>query len=149
MDFNSFKTDLGREDGGVWVDLDATARVKIARTGNSRYRDLLRAKLKPHRRAIQAETLSDDIADRLLAEVMAETVLLDWQGLTENGEPVAYSTAKARELLSDPALKDFRELIGQLAGDMELFREQDLAAAEKNSPKSSAGKSSGATKSTS
>ena len=148
MDFNSFKTDLGREDGGVWVDLDATARVKIARTGNSRYRDLLRAKLKPHRRAIQAETLSDDIADRLLAEVMAETVLLDWEGLTENGAPVAYSTAKARALLSDPAFKDFREMIGQMAGDMELFREQELAAAE-NSPKSSAGKSSGATKSTS
>jgi hypothetical protein len=71
-------------------------------------------------------------------------VLLDWQGLQRGGAPVAYSPREAAAILADPAYKDFRDLVVELAGDQEAYRERDLEDAEKNSATSSAGSSTGA-----
>ena len=147
MDLSKFKADRTAEDDGVWVPLDGAdegARVKLARIGNRRYREAMQRRMKPYRRALRAGTLEEATAERVTAEVLAETVLLDWQDLTLDGAALAYSPDRARELLLDPALRDFRDLIVEMATDIELYRQQDEEAAEKNSPPSSAGRSPGA-----
>ena len=147
MDLSKFKADRTAEDEGVWVALDGDdsgARVKLARIGNRRYREAMQRRMKPFRRALRAGTLEEATAERVTAEVLAETVLLDWRDLALDGAALAYSPDRARELLLDPALRDFRDLIVEMATDIELYRQQDQEEAEKNLPPSSAGKSPGA-----
>lgn len=151
MDLSRFKTDTALEDEGVWTTIDAAsdAEIRIARIGNRRYRETMAKRLKPYRRALRAGTLDDSVTERLTAEVLAETVLLDWRGLTVDGAPLHYSRERARDLLLDPAYRDFRDLVVELAGELDLYRERDLEDAEKNSATSSGGTSTGATVSSS
>jgi len=154
MDLCRFKSDRSAEDDGVWVALDGSAAgdgasVKLARIGNRRYREAMQRRMKPYRRALRAGTLEDATAERITAEVLAETVLLDWRDLELDGTPLAYSPERARELLLDPALRDFRDLIVEMASDIELYRQQEQEEAEKNLPPSSAGTSPGARSKTS
>jgi hypothetical protein len=151
MDLNRFKTDTALEDEGVWTTVDAAsgAELRIARIGNRRYRETMARRLKPYRRALRAGTLDDVVTERITAEVLAETVLLDWRALERGGKPLPYSRETARELLLDPAYRDFRDLVVELAGELDLYRERDLEDAEKNSGTSCAGRSSGETASTS
>ncbi|UUX51806.1 hypothetical protein NUH88_08905 [Nisaea acidiphila] len=146
MDLSRFKSDREAEDDGVWVALDGSenASVKLARIGNRRYRDAMQRRMKPFRRALRAGTLEEATAERITAEVLAETVLLDWRDLTLDGRALTYSPERALSLLLDPALRDFRDLIVEMASDIELYRQQDQEAAEKNLPPSSAGTSPGA-----
>lgn len=94
-------------------------------------RDLLQAKLKPHRRAIRSGTMPEEMTEALMTEVIAETVVLDWENVELKGETVPFSKKAALEILSDPEMKDLRDMIVVMAGDMELFRAEDLADAEK------------------
>lgn len=151
MDLSRFKTDTALEDEGVWTTIDAAtdAEIRIARIGNRRYRETMARRLKPYRRALRAGTLDESVTERITAEVLAETVLLDWRGLTVGDEPLPYSRDKARDLLLDPAFRDFRDLVVELAGELDLYRERDLEDAEKNFATSCAGSSSGETGSTS
>ena len=146
MDLNRFKADTALEDDGVCITVDAASgcRLKIARIGNRRYREAMARRLKPYRRALRAGTLEDPVTERITAEVLAETVLLDWRGLERGGSAVAYSREAAAAILSDPAYKDFRDLVVELASDQEAYRERDLEDAEKNFGTSSAGSSTGA-----
>lgn len=151
MDLNRFKTDTALEDAGVWTSIDAAsdAEIRIARIGNRRYRETMARRLKPYRRALRAGTLDDSVTERITAEVLAETVLLDWRGLTVDGAALAYSREAARDLLLDPAYRDFRDLVVEMAGELDLYRERDLEDAEKNLAASSGGNSTGETASTS
>ncbi|WP_420562609.1 hypothetical protein [Thalassobaculum sp.] len=151
MDLSRFKTDTAREDEGVWTTIDASsdAQIRLARIGNRRYREAMARRLKPYRRALRAGTLDESVTERITAEVLAETVLLDWRGLTDGAAPLAYSRETARDLLLNPAYRDFRDLVVELAGELDLYRERDLEEAEKNSATSCDGSSTGATGSTS
>ena len=133
MDLNRFKADTALEDEGVWTTVDAASgcRLKIARIGNRRYRETMARRLKPYRRALRAGTLEDQVTEKITAEVLAETVLLDWQGLEREGNPVTYSGAAAAAILADPAYKDFRDLVVELASDQEAYRQRDIEDAEK------------------
>lgn len=144
MDLAKFRTDKSLEDEGVWNSIGGDARIKLARIGNRRYRDALQARLKPHRRAIRAGTLPEEVTEALMTEVIAETVIQDWKNVELNGEPVPFSPQAALDILSDPEMKDLRDMIVELASDMELYRARDLEEAEKNSVTSSRGKSNGA-----
>lgn len=132
MDIGKFKTDLNRELDGVWVDIGKEARLKIARIGNPAYKETFRRLAKPYQRQIRTGTLSDEVAERILAQSLAESVLLDWEGLEENGKPLPYSKKAALDLLTNPQLKDFRDLVAELANESELFHQQDVDEAEGN-----------------
>ncbi|NQW12223.1 MAG: hypothetical protein HQ481_20345 [Alphaproteobacteria bacterium] len=151
MDLNRFKADTTLEDEGVWtpIDADGGAELKVARIGNRRYRETMARRLKPYRRALRAGTLDDSVTERITAEVLAETVLLDWRRLERDGEELVYSPAVAVELMKDAAYKDFRDLVVEMASDLENYRQRDLEEAEKNSSTSSAGSSTGRSKSSS
>lgn len=144
MDIARLKTDPAREDEGVWVEVGDGASLKLARIGNRRYREATQRRFKPYRRALRAGTLSEATSEQLMAEVLAETVLLDWRGLMDRGTPVPYSVDQAKAVLCDPAYREFRDLVVELAGDMQSYREADLEDAEKNLGTSSSGTSTGA-----
>lgn len=143
MDLNTFKTDVKKSDEGVWCPVDTTTDIKIARYGNRTFQRALKRVMKPHKVMIDRGTLDDDMADKLLVEAMAEGILIDWRGMTENGAPLEYTKSEAIKVLLNKELRDFRELVVSLSQDMQLFRDEEIEEAEKKSQSSSDGSASG------
>lgn len=122
MDLKKTRVDVDRATEGVWVDLDSETRLKIAQWLNPRHRAHVQKALEPHKRALRMETMDDKLMDKLEVQGIAETVLVGWEGLVENGEEIAYSTDEAVRLLSDPELKWFRDFVREQADDLSNFR---------------------------
>jgi hypothetical protein len=118
------------EQSGVWVDMGDGASVLVARSGNPDNSRLIKRLLAPHKVALRNGKLADDVAERITIEAMAETILLDWKGIEEDGKPVKYSRDAAIRLLTD--YKDFRDQVAAFSTELALFQQQDEAAALKN-----------------
>ena len=114
-------------DAGVWVnkcfdDLD----VKVASIDSRKYTDALRVALKPYQRTLK--NMSNEQFAEIQNKIAAKYLLLDWRNLIgDDDQPIPYSPEKALELLNDPEMADFRELILNLSSESELFRKEALA----------------------
>lgn len=118
--FSSFATDEALEVEGTWFHLSKTARVRVARAGNEKYLKALRKGLEANR--IDFESASDEsneVAEKLMIDVMADTILLGWEGLSFQGKPMEYSRINARVLLR---VKDFRKKITGFSESFEAFK---------------------------
>lgn len=132
--YDQFQTDEQVENHGFWIEY-GDFRILLARAGgaNMAFRKLLEAKTRPYRRAIQNESMSEVLAQKMMIEVYAETVVLDWETkkadgefckgiesetgelLPVNKENIAQTLAKLPDLFSD---------LKQMANNMVLFRRQ-------------------------
>ena len=83
--YSNFQTDPNLEKNGVWIDY-GTFRVLLAFAGgaNKRYLSMMDKKFKPLRQAIHAGTLDNDRAQKMLMELYAEAVILDWETIHED-----------------------------------------------------------------
>lgn len=132
MDLKTFRTDKEKEHDGTWVDLgDGVARLKIARMNNTRYREAQQRKLQRYKMAARSKVVPDDVWEGILNELIAETILVDWEGITMDGDSYPYSIDHAKQALTD--LKDFREMVLGFADDIANFKEELDQATEKNS----------------
>ena len=75
-----FTTDPALETKGVRIDY-GSFRVTLARAGgaNKKFTKLLEAKTRPHRRAMQTETMQDAAAMAILREVYAGGAIMLWE----------------------------------------------------------------------
>lgn len=145
MKISAFRTDENLEVEGVWVDIGDGGKVKVARLGNPNHRKVSQALGRPHQAQIRANRLRPEVAEKLGIQATAQAILLDWEGITDDdGKPVPYSQGKALDLLTE--FKDFRDLVLEIAGEMETFREQEIEESVGNSGSASVGKSSGGKK---
>lgn len=78
--YEQFQTDPELEKNGVVIDY-GSFRVTVARAGgaNKRFAKVLEAHSKPYRRALEAKTLDNAVAERIMMEVYAETVIINWE----------------------------------------------------------------------
>ncbi len=85
--YDKFKTNSDLEKEGVIHDY-GDFRITIARAGgsNSSFVKMLEAKSRPHRRAIQTESMDSVLADNILRETYAAAVILNWEVKNEAGE---------------------------------------------------------------
>jgi hypothetical protein len=123
MDLKTFKTDLKLEIEGVWFPIDEKARLKVARYGNDRFKELMSKKARPYKQSIRNDTLPDRIYDKILIEAMAETILLDWENIEENDTPIPYSVENAKRLLTE--YKDFRDLVSNFSNEAASYRAEE------------------------
>lgn len=132
-----FETDKDVERAGVKIDY-GPFYFQVARAGgaNTRFRDVLRQRMAPHKRAVATETMSDDLADKISIDVFAETVVLGWgrtvkvEGKPDKDEPgvitgrdgkdVQFSVEAVKQLFKD--LPDLARDIMQQAQSQALFR---------------------------
>lgn len=131
MDLKKFKTDKNLEIEGVWFNIDETCRLCVARFGNDRFKELMSKKARPYKQSIRNDTLPEALYDKLLVDAMAETILLGWENLEENGQPVPYSVENAKRLLTE--YKDFRDLVSNFSNEAAAFKAEEREADVKNS----------------
>lgn len=130
--FKTFKTDESKEQDGVWVQLDdGKSRLKIARNLNARYKAAQQLKMQRYKMAAKVKTIPDDVWNDMFNELIAETILVDWEGITRDGEPYPYSKENALQAIGE--LKDFREMVMGFAADMDNFKQELDETTEKNS----------------
>lgn len=118
--FAQFATDETLEENGTWFDIGGGARILVARSGNRKYGKLLTKEVERARKVLD---LNDEVADKKSEEIMiaviAETILLGWEGVTFKGKELEYNVENAKQLL---AIKDFRKLVAQYADDTSAFK---------------------------
>jgi len=142
MDFNeAFELDQKLVQEGRWFPVGEGAHCKIARTGNPKYKELLRAKLGIYEQSLSQKLLDDDTADTVLIEVMAKTILLDWKGFTDQGKEVKYSVTAAIEYMSK--FEEFRSFVARNADNMQAYKAKASEVDRGNLPTELDGTSSG------
>lgn len=146
--YQLFKTNENLETDGILIEYGETpegapVRIRIARAGgkNTAFTKALEKATRPHRKAIQTGSLSNEVADRLYKEVFADTVVLGWENVTgPDGEALEFSRENVLKLFND--LPDLFADLREQASNAALFREEVLEADLGNSGKSSATDSS-------
>lgn len=146
--YSQFQTDKDSEKTGVIINYHHF-RVRLARAGgaNKDFLRVLAAKTKPHRRAIQTETMDPDLAQAIEREVYAETVILDWETLVDEEKMVYKRGIESPDgglldVTVENLVKTFENLpdlyidLKNLANTIALFRKDELEEDAKNSSKS-------------
>lgn len=77
--YELFEMDADLEREGITVNY-GSVKLLLARAGgrNKAFKETFQAKARKYRTQIDQETLSDDVADRIMAESYAEAVVLGW-----------------------------------------------------------------------
>lgn len=141
MKISDIRVDAAKIEAGDWIgDLAELfpglegVRLKVRGSGNADYRRLQGKKM----RALAAQRLAPDkeqeAAQQINNELLAETVLLDWEGIVqEDGvTPLAFTRELSAQLLADPEMRIFRDAVNY-AGNQIANRKKDAGdAAEKN-----------------
>ena len=125
-----FGTNKVAEIEGKWNDIGDGIELLVARIGNPEYQKEFQRISKPHKRALRRGSLNDEVAERLLTKVMAKNILLDWEGLEEDGVAVPYNYDNAVRILTE--YKDLRDYVSDIANEMESFKAEEDEEAEKN-----------------
>lgn len=134
MDLINFATDPTKEVEGARIEVDGETTLIIARYDNKAFRKLRSKLLEPYVTARGRKGATEEQAQEVLERCLGETVLLGWEGLMLDGEEVPYSKEKAIELMKDPRLVDFKEMVMYQSQLLENYRleafEEDLGNSE-------------------
>ncbi len=131
--YRKFKTDSTVETEGVVLDYGDGVRIRVARAGgaNKAYLKAIERLSRKYRRQIQLDVLDEETARRLLREIYAETVVLGWEGVTdEAGEPMPFTRENCVKLLTD--LPDLFADVQAQAANAALFKAEIDEADAKN-----------------
>jgi len=118
--FTSFATDENREIEGAWFEMpgDATARIKVARSSNQRYAKAVVKAYEKYAKVKKSEALEAQ-QEAEYNRLLAQHILVDWEGLSFKGANTPYSVAAAEKFLQ---IRDFRSFVQKCSEDFDAFR---------------------------
>lgn len=103
--YTRYGNNKSKELEGVWIEYPDGVRLLMKRAGglNVEYRKALTEKMEPHQRTLKlGQELADCVASGLLAQAMAETVILDWEGVTNaQGKPLPFTVENCVKVFTD------------------------------------------------
>lgn len=135
--YKKFATDAALEaDKGVTIDYgDFKFTLRRAGGTNKAYSKVFNDKYKPYRKMAEAGNLTDEIATRILVETYAETVIVGWDGVTdEKGKKLPFNRDNFTKVMTD--LPELFNLVIEEATRLANFRKEEIEAEAKNSAKS-------------
>lgn len=138
-----FQTDAKLESEGIDLNYgpaddanpeagDVIIRIRRAGGANKEYSKALTSKMRPYRKQVEAGTLDNGVAERVLREVYAETVVIGWKNVKgEDGKDIPFSADAVKDLFSD--MPDLFVDVQTQATQMALFRAEVAESIAKNS----------------
>lgn len=127
---NRYKTDRKLEEEGQWVEFGDDISVKVARLNSERSQAVRRKLEKPYSKI--RGSIPEDIAEEILTKQVAEAVLLDWKGVTdENGKEIECTYENRYKMLKE--FKDFRFDVVTCSVEAETFKGKQIEEVTKNS----------------
>lgn len=125
--YDMFATDLKIETDGFIHRVTDKISFTLARAGgaNAKFSKAMEVKTRPYRRQIQEDTMDITLANKLLIEAFAETVVLGWEGITTvNGKEVKFTPEAAIKLFTD--LPDLFNELREAAAKQSNFRAAEV-----------------------
>lgn len=125
--YEMFATDLKIETEGFTHRITDKISFRLARAGgaNAKFSKAMEVKTRPYRRQIAEDTMDITLANKLLIEAFAETVILGWEGITKKGgKAVPFSTEAAIKLFTD--LPDLFNELREAAAKQSNFRAAEV-----------------------
>ena len=117
--------DLSAVDEGVWTEFDGS-QFKIAHISNLKFQRALSKLQQPHMRKINEGRLDPGVNKTILAQAMAEGILVDWKDVkTKAGEEVKFSAKAANAALL--ANVEFRDFVSDFATNIGHYRDEEVA----------------------
>lgn len=98
----NFSFDKEASEQGKWFPLGPKERIKM-RSMSSAHSRAVRAKLEaPWKITLNAGgTLEDFVTDQMAKDQFVESLIVDWEGLTNDGEEFPYSKANAIRMMNE------------------------------------------------
>lgn len=131
--YQKFSTNPDAETAGVWVNYGDGLEIKLRRAGgrNKKFADALDAVTRRNKRRIDLGSLPEDEAKRIMAEIYADAVVVEWKGVTgPDGVEIAFTRENVVKVFLD--LPEFFRTVQADASAVELFRDDPLEADAKN-----------------
>jgi hypothetical protein len=128
--YDLFETSSDVEMAGAWIPV-GPARFKLARAGggNENFLKTAQKRLKPFQSSL--ESLPKQVADEIAIGIFVDTILMDWEGVTDrSGAALPFSKDAAKKLLSD--LPNLFAVLREEAGKLSNFNKTALEDAAKN-----------------
>lgn len=140
--YQAFETNKDLENGGIELDYGknskgAPIRIRIARAGgaNKRFAKVLDRLLRPYKRQLANDQLSDDVAKDVMIQAYADAVVLGWEGVEDReGNPMSFSRENVVKLFTD--LPELFLDVQQQSQKAALFLQDILEGEQGNSQKS-------------
>ena len=136
--YKQFKTNMMKEQEGVRVEYGPnedgsipTFFLRRMHKSNRAYSKALEVATRPHRRAIELETLDSKLAERIFLDVFVSTILCGWDNVyNEEGQPLPFSKENAVNLLE--SLPELYDDLQEKARKVSLFMADNLEEDGKN-----------------
>ena len=143
MDIKGRRIDVDKREQGDWVENIpewGDLRLKVRGINNADYRKLQAKLLEtvPRQKRLRG-TIEPEEQDRILNTCLLNTCLLDWENLSDGGQPVPFSKETARSFLFDPEMEPFREAVAFAARVVAEQQDETIEDALGNSEPASAG----------
>ena len=140
--YQAFETNKDLENSGIELDYGknskgAPIRIRIARAGgaNKRFAKVLDRLLRPYKRQLANDQLSDDVAKDVMIQAYADAVVLGWEGVGDReGNPMEFSRENVVKLFTD--LPELFLDVQQQSQKAALFLVDILEGEQGNSQKS-------------
>jgi hypothetical protein len=128
-----FGTDKAVETSqGITLDY-GDFQIKIARAGgsNKKFARILTTRLKPYRRQMDTDTMDEGIAQKIMIETYADSVILGWTGVKDSeGNDMEFNRENVIKLFTD--LPDLFMDVRSQSDKMALFRSMEIESDVKN-----------------
>jgi len=126
-----FGVNKAKESEGAWVPIGGGIEVKVKRAGqaNKEFAAEQMKMLKPFSKQIAMNTMDMDVLRQINAKLFAKHVIVDWRGISENGEKVPFSKEKFIEYATE--MPDFFSDIFTAATELQNFQDAEDAELEK------------------
>lgn len=127
--YEMYAADTAKEENGTWMEI-GDSKFLVARSGNKSYVKMFTKQYERNKRALdRKDEAADKLAEKIVIDVMASTILLGWENVVFKGDTLDYTKDNAKLLLAMP---EFRKQIQEFAEDFSEFKAVREEEEEKN-----------------
>jgi hypothetical protein len=127
-----YGTDRKAETDGTWVDIADGVSVMVRRANSKKSREIRKRLEKPYLSMIRRDTLPDNIQEQITARHVAEGILINWKGVTdEKNKELPFTTENAYDICMK--YPDFRDDVINFSVEAGTFRNRVVEEARGNS----------------
>jgi hypothetical protein len=124
MDLSVYAVDEKLAEEGIWRKLSiGHGRVKVAKKDNPAYRACVSRIILAL--PATADVNDEKVMDKILSQAMAETILVDWEDLADEGEELEYSHEAAFKMLDK--YPEFREEVALISIERRNYNPEKFA----------------------